>query len=203
MTADARRTGRRPGVTRTRDDILRAARRLFARRGYSGTSIRSIAREAGVDPALVHHYFHSKEEVFAAAVDDALRPSEIVRDEEVDPDALGESLVRRFLERLESAAAGDSLLAVLRSAVAHDEVAERLRAFLADELYARVEQAIRRPDSALRAALVGSALVGLALNRLVLKVEALARADREAIVRAVGPTVQRYLTGELDAAGAK
>ena len=202
MMAEARRTGRRPGVTHTRDDILVAARRLFSRNGYSDTSIRSIAREAGVDPALVHHYYHSKAEVFAAAVDDALRPSEMIGEDEPEPDTLGESLVRRFLERIESAAAGDSLLAVLRSAVTHDEVAERLRAFLANELYARVEQAIRRPDSALRAALVGSALVGIALSRLVLKVEVLARADREAIVRAVGPTVQRYLTGDLDAKAA-
>ncbi len=202
MTADARRTGRRPGVTRTREDILAAARHLFSRRGYSGTSIRSIAREAGVDPALVHHYYRSKADVFAAAVDDALRPSELVAEDELDVDELGEALVRRFLERVESVAAGDSLLAVLRSAVTHDEVAERLRTFLAREVYARVEQAIPRPDPALRAALAGSALVGLALSRLVLRVEALARADREAIVRAVGPTVQRYLTGDIDAQAA-
>ncbi len=197
MMADARRTGRRPGVTHTRDDILEAARRLFSRNGYSGTSIRAIAREAGVDPALVHHYFRSKAEVFAAAVDDALRPSEILGEDDLEPDTLGESLVRRFLERIESPAAGDSLLAVLRSAVTHDEVAKRLRGFLANELYARVAQAIRRPDSALRAALVGSALVGIAISRLVLKVEALARVDRETLVRAVGPTVQRYLTGDI------
>jgi len=194
-----RRPGRRPGRQNTRDAILAAARQAFAERGYDGASIRSIATAAGVDPALVHHYFGTKDELFAATVNFPMNPAEFVpRVLAGGAEGAGERLVRAFVSTWDSPV-GAAGVALLRSAVSSQLAARLLREFLTTQILRRVTAmlGIDPAEAPLRAALVASQLSGLALMRYVLKVEPLASAPPEVVVAAVAPTVQRYLTGEL------
>lgn len=193
-----KRTGRRPGVSGSRQDIIDAARSKFAERGYEGATIRSIAMDAGVDAALIHHFFETKEGVFAAAMQDAFHPGELLPDVlEPGIDGLGERLVRMFLDLWDTQPTRDALLAIIRSAVSHPDAARLLRGFVSTELIGRVAHALDRPEPDLRAALVGSQLVGLALMRYIVGVEPVASLDKEQLVRIVAPTVQHYLADDL------
>lgn len=193
------RSGRRPGESGSREEILAAARERFARLGFEGTTIRGIALDAGVDPGLVHHFFGTKDGIFAAAMElpiDAATVIPALLDEGLD--GLGERLVRFFLSLWENPASRLALSAILRSAVSQERAADLLRGFVGREVIGRLAHRIDRPDPQLRATLVGSQLVGLALVRYVIRVEPLASAPVDAVVTAVAPTVQRYLTEPLD-----
>jgi AcrR family transcriptional regulator len=190
------RTGRRPGVSGSRETILAAAGSSFARDGYDGATIRDIAAAAGVDPALVRHYFGSKEHLFVEALQFPADPAEFVpRLLAPGPEGLGERLATFFLEAWD-APDGKPFLALLRSVTANDQAAEMLRQFIAREVLGRIARSLEvdRPD--MRAALAGSHLVGLALVRYVIKLEPVASADRAELARQVGPAIQRYLTGD-------
>jgi AcrR family transcriptional regulator len=192
------RTGRRPGEAGTRDRIADAARRLFAERGFDRTSIRAIAAEAGVDPALVHHYFGTKQRLFIEAVDfpiDAVRALESLAVDDVTH--VGERLVRFALQLWDDPVVLPRLLSVLRSAVTDPEAAQLLGQLFTRQGPVQLVHAIDADQPDLRAELVGTQLVGLAVARHVLRLEPLASADHETIVAAVGPTMQRYLTGDL------
>jgi len=192
------RTGRRPGISGSREAILAAARSSFADQGYDGTTIRGIARDAGVDPALVRHFFGTKEEVFAAALEFPFDPATVLPSVlGGDLEGAGERLVRFLVTTLETPAGRAPILAILRSAVRYERAATVLRGFIGREVVTRVARQIERPDRELRATLVGSQLVGLVMVRYVVRVEPLASADPETVVQAVGPTIQRYLTGDL------
>jgi AcrR family transcriptional regulator len=198
------RTGRRPGAPGTRDRIADAARRLFAERGFDRTSIRAVAAEAGVDPALVHHYFGTKQRLFVEAVDfpiDAVRAIESLAVDDVDQ--VGERLVRFALQLWDDPLVLPRLLGVLRSAVTDPEAAKLLGVLFTRQGPVRLLHAIDADQPDLRAELVGTQLVGLAVARHVLRVEPLASADHETIVAAVGPTMQRYLTGDLGRTGSR
>jgi AcrR family transcriptional regulator len=196
------RTGRRPGEPGTRGRIADAARRLFAERGFDRTSVRAVAAEAGVDPALVHHYFGTKQRLFIEAVDfpiDAVRAIETLA---VDhPEEVGERLVRFALRLWDDPVVLPRLLAVLRSAVTDPEAGKLLGTLFTRQGPVQLLRALGADQPDLRAELVGTQLVGLAVARHVLRVEPLASADHETIVAAVGPTMQRYLTGALGIAG--
>ena len=188
------RTGRRPGAGGTRERILSAARSHFTEVGYDGVTIRAIAAAAGVDPALVPHYFGSKEGVFRAAVEFPINPSEFLpRLLEPGLDGLGERLVRFFLETWDSPA-GSPLLALIRSVVASETAADLLREFLSREVLGRLGGAVEVDNPELRTNLVASHLVGLAMLRYVVKIEPLASMPPEEVARWVGPTLDRYLT---------
>lgn len=197
----ARRTGRRPGNPDTREAILAAARELFAERGYDAASIRGIATAAGVDPALVHHYFGTKEQLFIATVQFPVNPEEIFsRATAGGRDEVGERLVRTFVSVWDSPA-GTAGAALLRSAVSSEWGARMLREFVMRHILRRILAMIDvadESDAPLRATLVGSQLVGLAIARYIIRVEPLASAPRETLVAAIGPTIQRYLTGDLN-----
>jgi len=193
------RTGRRPGDSGTRADILTAARKLFAERGYAGATIRAIAQEAGVDGALVHHFFASKEGVFAAAIEDTFAPAEILPPVlEAGAEGMGQRLVRTFLSKWEEPRTDQQLLAVLRSAVSNEEAAQLLRNFLTQELLGRITRALDDEDSELRATLIGAQLVGVAFLRYVLRYGPIAHMDTELLVKLISPTIQHYLTEPLD-----
>ncbi|MEV5819474.1 TetR family transcriptional regulator [Micromonospora harpali] len=197
--ATARRTGRRPGNPGTREAILDAARAAFAERGFDAASIRSIAAAAGVDPALVHHYFGGKDQLFLAAMGAPLDPGELLpRVLAGDPDGVGERLVRTFLGVWDSPA-GTAAVALLRSAVSNEWTARLLREFLVTQVLRRVlhHLDVDPAELPLRGSLVASQLVGLALMRYVVRLEPVASAPPETLVAAVGPTVQRYLRGGL------
>jgi len=115
------RAGRRPGSTTTREEILRAARTLFAARGYDATSIRAIAAAAEVNPALVHHFFGTKDEVFIAALDVPINPGETIANVLDGPRSeVGERLVRTFLGTWGDPLRRASLVAILRSVTTNE-----------------------------------------------------------------------------------
>jgi len=188
------RTGRRPGTGGTREKILAAARSRFGQEGYDGTTIRGIAAGAGVDPALVLHYFGSKEGVFLAAVEFPVDPAEFIpRLLAPGIDGLGERLVIFFLETWDSPS-GASLLGLIRSVVSSELAADLMREFVTREVLGRLAEAIKLDHPQLRAGLVATQLVGLAMLRYVIKVESLSSAPRGELARWIGPTIQHYLT---------
>src|SRR5207244_13285413 len=191
------RTGRRPGPARTRERILGAARTHFGREGYDKATLRDVAAGAGVDPALVPHYFGSKEGVFLAAVEFPVDPAEFIpRLLAPGRDGLGERLVTFCLETWD-APSGASLLGLIRSVVSSELAADLMREFVTREVLGRLAEAIKLDQPQLRAGLVATQLVGLAMLRYVIKVESLASASREELARWIGPNVQRYLTGPV------
>lgn len=178
-----------------RTRILEAARAEFAERGYDKTSVRGIARAAGVDAALVHHYFGTKDEVFAAAVELSFEPALVVPAIlEGGTDGVGERLARYFIAVWENPATRAPLLAILRSAVTHEAAAKVLRGFVLRRLLERIADQLDVPDATFRAELAASQMVGIAMLRYVLRAEPLASADPEKIIKMVAPTLQTYLT---------
>lgn len=195
------RTGRRPGDSaHTRQAILDAAADGFAQDGFGKTSVRKIAAAAGVDPALVHHYFGTKDQLFLAAFDVPVDPADIVpRVVAGGVDNVGERLVATFLSEWDSPR-GMAMVAVLRSAVAHPWIARVLREFLFTRIVLRVFSELGLdddPDRDRRATLVASQLLGLALTRHVLRFEPLASIPQADVVTAIGPTLQRYVSGDI------
>jgi len=192
------RSGRRPGDARTREAILEAARLEFAALGYDRATIRGIATRAAVDPALVHHYFRTKEQLFAAALTIPSEPGEVVRRAvSVDAGSLGATVVGSFLDAWEPVETRAPLLAMVRSAMTNEVAMGLVREYLERRVFIPLTEAVGLPEARLRATLVGSQLIGLAMARYVARIEPLASASREQIVAALGPTVQRYLTEDL------
>lgn len=188
------RRGRRVSGGDTRGEILTAARAMFAEGGYAATTLRAVALRAHVDPALILHHFGSKETLFRSAMDVPLDPAAIAAIiGDGNRDALGERVCMYFLGLWEEPATREPLLAMLRSALTNDAAADSLRGFLSEALVGRVALMLDVPDAALRATLVGSQLVGLAIDRYLLRLEPLASADTDTVVRWVAPTLQRYL----------
>lgn len=190
------RSGRRRGDSGSRDAILGAARSGFAAHGYDRATIRGIARAAGVDPALVHHFFGTKAELFTSAMSVPVNPEQLLP-AVLAPgtDGLGERLVRFFLTM--TTAADSPFAGIVRSAMTHDPSARMLREFVTREILGRLVLAIDADEPELRASLVASQLVGLGMARVIVGIEPLASASDEVVVSAVAPTIQRYLTGPL------
>ncbi|MEU3726380.1 TetR family transcriptional regulator [Streptomyces sp. NPDC031705] len=181
----------------TQERIRLAAREVFAERGYDKTSVRGVAKVAGVDPALVHHYFGSKDDLFAAAVEVSMEPALVVPALlGGGPEGIGERLVRYFLGVWENPATRVPLLAVIRSALTHEAAAKVLRTLVLRRVLERIAADLDVPDPTFRAELAASHMVGIAVLRYVVQVEPLASADPEDIVAMVAPTLQRYLTEE-------
>ncbi len=198
--------GRRRGDSGTRAAILAAAKASFGGQGYAATSLRAVARTAGVDPALVLHYFGSKDGLFEAALELPMDPAALVADLLAPgPDGLGERVVRTFVGVWDSTPDQGPMLALLRSAVSHEDSAKMLRELLLRLVLRPVAVGAGGSDPDLRAALLASQVVGLALVRYVLRLEPVASASADALVPLYAPTLQRYLTGDLqsplDAAG--
>jgi AcrR family transcriptional regulator len=180
----------------TRDRILDAAREEFSERGYEKTSVRGIAKAAGVDSALVHHYFGTKEQVFEAAIEVAFAPALAAPTavEDGPLDTVGERLTRFLLGIWENPTTRTPLLAIVRSAVNNESAAAVFRRLVAAQLLRRIAGRLDLPDAELRAELAAAQLVGVAMLRYVIKVEPLASADVERIVERVAPVVQGHLT---------
>ncbi|GIE74235.1 TetR family transcriptional regulator [Actinoplanes philippinensis] len=194
-----RRTGRRPGNPDTREAILSAARSAFAEKGYDGASIRAIATGAGVDPALVHHYFGTKDKLFLATMNSPVDPVDLITEATAgDRDEIGVRFVRAFLAMWDGPR-GSAAVALLRSVVGTEWTAKLFREFIITQILRRAvpRLGLDPAEAHLRITLAASHLAGLALARYVIKVEPLASSPSETLVAAVGPAVQRYLTGDL------
>jgi AcrR family transcriptional regulator len=191
------KVGRRPGNQDTRGQIITAARQAFAAKGFAGTSMRAIAADAGVDAALIHHYFDSKQQLFLATV--ALPVELLQKLESVaagDRKDLGERLVRTVLEVWDSELQ-PSLVAAIRTALTDPALTRSIVEFFTLEVIGRV---LRRDDlppeeANRRAGLVASQVLGLLIGRYVLRLPVLVDRRTEDLVAEIGPTVQRYVDG--------
>lgn len=195
MTTPAR--GRRPGAPDTRAEILAAARELFAARGFGRTSIRAIAGQAGVDPALVHHYFGAKDDLFIAALELPVDPRVVLAPVAAQgPDGAAERLLRTFLTVWDDPGLRLPLLGLARSMLDPAGAPLFKDGFLAVVLQpVGIALGIDEPER--RMPIVASQVIGLVLLRYLLELEPLASMDADEIVAVYAPTIQRYLTGDL------
>lgn len=186
--------GRRAGESSTREEILDAARSEFAEKGYDATSMRAVARMAGVDPALVHHYFDGKQALFMAAMSlpDSGR-QDLVRALEVPRDQLGEALVRHLLLLWDDPGLQPAMVGVLRSAATTEQATSLLRDGFVRMIATEVGRAARLERPEQHVPFVLSQTVGLIFARYILRLEPLASMPAEQLVATVGPTLQHYL----------
>ena len=199
------RRGRRPAGEDTRGLILDAARAEFAERGFDATSMRGVARRAGVDPALVRHYFDSKADLLAAGlVPGGVDPRVVVGAVAAGPrDAVGERLVRLVLSVWDTPDGRARLRAVLSGALSADPAAAVFVDYLRRTVFGSLAAGLDAPDADLRVSLVASQVVGLLVTRVVIGLEPLASLPADDVVALVGPTLQRYLVGDLAAGAAE
>lgn len=194
-TAERRRPGRRPGSADTRGEIITAARKIFSEKGFDKATIRGIAREAGVDPALVHHYFDTKEGIFVAALRLPVDPSKVIPLVLEGPrEEVGERLVRFILTMTADPEAREPIMAVLRSAMTNERVVAMIREFLTMAVLNRVAEGVGVPP--IRMEVAFSQMFGVILMRYVLRLEPLASVEVEELVEILAPTIQRYLGGD-------
>lgn len=202
MTADPqpKRPGRPRGASDARERILANARELFARNGIDKTSIRAIAAASGVDSALVHHYFGTKQQLFAAAINIPIDPMSILvplRDTPVEE--LGHVLPAILLPLWDSEM-GAALIATIRSLLAGSDIS-LVRSFLQEIITAEVAPRVDNPPGSgrLRVQFVASQLMGVVMARYIIAVEPFASLPADRLAETIGPTLQRYLTGDLPA----
>lgn len=178
----------------TRGLILAAAADEFGARGYEAASLRAIARRAGVDPALIRHYFDDKADLFATTIEAPFRPDRVVPMILAGPQTeVGERLVRYVLTELASPAAQKRMALVLRAAIGHNPASRMFKEFLVREVFHRIAAAVRADDAEFRASLAASQIAGLMLTRYVLKLEPIASAPVEELVGRLGPVLQWHL----------
>ena len=183
------RAGRRPGPNGTREDILAAARAQFGERGFDGTTVRAIAAQAGVNPALVHHFFGSKEQIFIAAVNFPINPAEVLPVIMNGPrEEFGQRVARFVLSIWSDPRTRAPLLALLRSSTSNEQAAGMVRDFLGRLVVSRIAAATGGAPTRIAAA--GGQMMGLLLARYVIRVEPLASADDEEIVAILAPVIQ-------------
>ncbi|WP_341770901.1 TetR/AcrR family transcriptional regulator [Actinocrispum wychmicini] len=196
---ESKRRGRRPAGADTKSALVAAAMEVFTEQGYEGATVRAIAKRAGVDPAMVNHWFGGKDGLFAKAVLQLpIDPEEIIAEVTGgDLDSVGERVVRRFLITWDSNGGGQ-FAALVRSVASHEMALTGLRELFITKIFKPVtEYAGGDGDPMFRANLVASQLIGLGVIRYVAEFDPMATADIETIVAAVAPTIQRYLTGKI------
>ena len=196
--ARTRGRGRRPGGPDTRGQILASARKSFADKGFAGTTIRAVAAEAEVDPALVHHYFGSKDDLFLAALEIPVDPRALVPTVfEPGVEGAGERLLRLFLSVWDDPATRLPLIALVRSSFTEEAPETLLQQGILRMVLQPLRAALPAAEADRRVQLVASQLIGLVMTRYVLALEPLASLPSEDIVAWVAPTLQRYLDGPL------
>lgn len=198
IRSGSRRPGRPAGESRTRGEILAAARKRFSSNGYAGTTIRAIATTAEVDPALVIHFYDSKDALFAASLAFPEHVADTVPEILAGPaESVGERLTRFYFELWEGPETGDQLRAMCRSIASNEHAATMAHEFISSQLIARAAEAYNYNHVDLRVTLAGGQLVGVMYARHIVGVEPLASLPIEDLVKLVAPSVQRYLTSDL------
>lgn len=191
------RSGRRSGSPDTRAEILKAAKRAFGEMGYDRATIRGIADEAGVDPSLIYHYFGAKDELFAASIDIPMPAAKSLKAVFAgDSEDVGRRLAETFFFVWEQEEPRAALLGILRSAMGgEDQAAEAFRQFLMSSVLEQVAPLISAENPRLRALLMASQLVGIAMTRYVMRLEPIASAPIDEIIELVAPRIQSYVAG--------
>src|SRR6516164_625131 len=191
--------GRRPGKADTRSEIIDAARRVFAEKGYDGTSLRAVARAAAVDPALVHHYFEGKADLFVSAMALPFDPREVKEHAEGRAQP-GPETVEAFLAMWDKAeGTGSSFASCVAAMASSPSVADAMREFVNERVW-RVRPPIEGESEAMgrrRTAMISSQLMGIAFIRYILRVPPVSTATPREIGRWAGPTLRRYATEPL------
>lgn len=191
-------TGRRPGPSTSRQAILDAAREQFAAKGYRAATMRTIAAAAGVDTALIRHFFGTKDTLFAASLDVPRESTErIVAALSSAAPGIGQRFARTYLELWEDPTSGQPLQAMVRSAIADPEAAELLRGYLRTNVVDVITPGMEVDQPAFRVGLAASHLLGAAIGRHVVAIEPLASTDFEVLVNTVAPLIEHYLLGDL------
>ncbi|ORB72553.1 TetR/AcrR family transcriptional regulator [Mycobacterium scrofulaceum] len=173
----------------TKAAILAAARERFGAVGFQGATIRAIAADAGIDPAMVMRYYGSKDKLFAAAAEFDLRFPDLAA---IDPAQVGRSMVRHFLERWEG---DEALVILLRSSATNEEAAQRMQEIFGSQIRPLVASLAPSEEVGVRAGLIATQILGMALCRFVLRLPPVVEMTRDEIVDWLGPTIQRYLGG--------
>jgi AcrR family transcriptional regulator len=196
--------GRRPGKSETRKVLLETARHRFAQRGYDKTSVRDIAAAAGVDPAMIRHYFGSKAGLFRATMGWPFEPADIAAHIAAgDRHAAGERLTRVFFELWEHPQSRAPLMAILRGAATHDESAALVRQFITMQLYPQIAKVLGGSGADLRVDLAMAQLLGIAYLRHILEVEPIASQPVDELIACVAPVVTAHLNPQAYSAGAR
>jgi AcrR family transcriptional regulator len=196
--------GRRPGNADTRGEIVEAAKRVFAVKGYDGASLRAVAREAQVDPALVHHYFDGKASLFVAAMALPFDPRSVQKQEHSDSPTSsttpGTMVITGFLTMWDHAEGTGSSFAACVAGMAASAVVDAMREFVAERVWnnSPVNEGESESMAHQRRALVSSQLMGLAFTRYILRVPPVSTATPADIARWAGPTLDRYMVGPID-----
>ncbi|WP_246036285.1 TetR family transcriptional regulator [Sinomonas susongensis] len=187
------------GPSDRRAAIITAATRRFAEDGYDGVSLRQIAREAGVDAALVHHYFDGKEELFAASVALPIDPEVLLAG--IDDLALSERgrFIARAIVRLWEGPQRHALAAFFRSTISSTSRSRLMAHLVRRRILARVAEGLPGDDAErqLRASMAASQIVGFMITRYVVRLEPLASVPAEEAERLLAPAIQRHLTEPL------
>lgn len=183
-----------PKSERTRAAILKAAQELFAQLGYDRTTVRDIAARASIDPAMVMRYFGSKDELFARATAFDLQLPDLSK---IRASQLGKTLIAHFLELWEGSLSTGGLTILLRASASNEDAAAKMRTIFGGQVVPMLAKVTPPAELPVRAGLVSSHILGLALCRYVLKVPPVVAMEREQIIRSVGPTLQRYIAGRL------
>jgi AcrR family transcriptional regulator len=190
--------GRRPGATESRQAILAAARSAFERDAYAKATLRGIAREAGVDVALIGHFFGSKAGLFVAATDWPFDPQESVAAALAGgPHDVGRRLAEFFFDYWASTNERRGVLVLFETAFSSDTAAALLREFFTTEVFTPLLTALGADQVQLRAGLMGSQLQGIVFSRYVLALLPPDEVDDATVVAAIAPTLQRYATGDI------
>lgn len=198
LPAPKRRRGRprRDESTDLRDQIITAAAEEFAEYGYDAATMRGIARRAGVDSALLHHYFGSKSDLFGETVGVPMRPDlELPRILAGPRDDMGANIMHYLLTTLDDVAVRQRAVMLVRAGIGNKLTTPLFAGFLQREVLGKVAKALDVPDGELRASLVASQIAGMMVARYILKLPGIATAEVDELVDRIGPTLQRYLTG--------
>ena len=198
------RSGRRRGDSQTRERILEAASAEFAARGYGETTMRRIARAAGVDAKLVYYYFGTKEALFTTIAAAVFRAPDRFRElGAIEPGAarpgFGERLVAGILHTIDDERLSAPVLGLVRGLGTHEESRRVFVRFITEHVIHEVAPRLGQPLAPTRVALVGSQMLGLVMARSIVAVGPRVSVPAETIAAAVGPTIDRYLFGRLDA----
>ena len=192
----SRRIGRRPGTQPTRQNIVDAAREVFAAKGFRGATVRAIAKAVDVDPAMIRHYFGTKAGLFAATLEfPADAPARLLAALTGDTAEIGERLTRAYLELWEDPQTRSQMVIATRASLSDDEAMERTRPMIAGMIGQAGTTDVPGPAPAKSFALAMAHLLGVATVRHISKVPPLSEMPFEEVITRTAPAIQLHLSG--------